>query len=72
MVEYRPALDPASPFETHLIGEDVVSTTLDYLAPSTKYEVRVRAENAVGCSQPSVTMTANTKVDGELNFQVVV
>ena len=71
-VEYRPALDPASPFETHLLGEDVVSTTLDDLSPSTEYEVRVTVENAVGHSDPSVTMRAKTKVDGELNFQVVV
>ena len=72
VVEYRHALDPTSPFETHLLGEDVVSTTLDNLAPSTKYEVRVRVENAVGRSDPSVTMRAKTKVDGELSFQVVV
>ena len=72
VVEYHPALDPASPFETHLLGEDVVSTTLDDLSPSTEYEVRVTVENAVGHSDPSVTMRAKTKVDGELNFQVVV
>ena len=72
VVKYRPALDPASPFETHLLGEDVFSTVLDNLAPSTEYEVRVRVENGVGHSQPSVTMRAKTKVDGELNFQVVV
>ena len=71
VVEYRHALDPASPFETYLLGDDVFSTTLDNLAPSTEYEVRVRVENAVGCSDPSVTMRAKTKVDGELNFQVV-
>ena len=63
-------MDPTSPFETHLL-EDVVLTTLDNLAPSTEYEVRVRVENAVGRSDPSVTMRAKTKVDGELNFQVV-
>ena len=71
VVEYCPALYPASPFETHLLGEDVILTTLDNLAPSTEYEVRVRVENAVGRSDPSVTMRAKTKVDGELNFQVV-
>ena len=71
VVEYHSALDPASPFETHLLGKDVVSTTLDNLAPSTEYEVRVRVENAVGCSDPSVTMRTKTKVDGELNFQLV-
>ena len=71
VVEHRSALDPTSPFETHLVGEDV-STTLDDLAPSTEYEVRVRVENAVGHSDPSVTMRAKTKVDGKLNFQVVV
>ena len=69
-VEYRTALDSASPFDTRLLG-DVVLTTLDNLAPSTEYEVRVRVENAVGRSDPSVTMRARTKVDGELNFQVV-
>ena len=72
VVEYRHALDPASPFETHLLGDDVFSTTLDNLVPSTEYEVRVRVENAVGHSDPSVTTRAKTKVDGELSFQVVV
>ena len=66
VVEYRPALVPASPFEMHLLGEDVFSTTLDSLAPSTEYEVRVRVENAVGRSQPSVTMQTKTKDNGEL------
>ena len=66
VVEYRTALDPASPFETHLLGEDVFSTTLDGLAPSTEYEVRVRVENAVGRSQPSVAMQTKTKDNGEL------
>ena len=72
VVEHRSALGPASPFETHLVGEDIYSTTLDGLTPSTKYNVRVRVENAVGHSDPSVTMRAKTKVDGELNFEVVV
>ena len=66
MVEYRPALDPASPFEMHLLGEDVFSTTLDSLAPSTEYEMRVSVENAVGRSDPSVTMQTKTKDNGEL------
>ena len=71
-MEYRPALDPASPFETHLLGEDVFSTTLNGLTPSTEYDVRVRGENAVGRSDPSTTMRTKTKVDGKLNSQVVV
>ena len=66
LAEYRPTLDPASPFETHLLGEDVFSTTLDDLTPSTEYDVRVRVENAVGRSDPSVTMQTKTKDDGEL------
>ena len=66
VVEHRSALDPACPFETHLVGEDVYSTTVDGLTPSTKYEVRVRVENAVGRSQPSVTMETKTKDNGEL------
>ena len=65
-MEYRPTLDPASPFETHLLGEDAFSTTLDGLTPSTEYEVRVRVENAVGRSDPSVTMQTKTKDNGEL------
>ena len=71
VVEHRSALDPASPFETHLVGEDVYSTTVDGLTPSTKYEVRVRVENAVGRSQPSVTMETNTKDSGELKSLVI-
>ena len=66
LVEYRPTLGPVSPFETQLLGEDVFSTTLDSLAPSTEYEVRVSVENAVGRSQPSVTMQTKTKDNGEL------
>ena len=71
VVEHHSALDPASPFETHLVGEDVFSTTVDGLTPSTKYEVRVRVENAVGCSQPSVTMQTMTKDSGELKSLVI-
>ena len=66
LVEYRPTLDPVSPFETHLLGEDVFSTTLDGLTPSTEYDVRVRVENAIGLSVPSVTMQTKTKDNGEL------
>ena len=65
-MEYRPALDPASPFKTQLLGEDVFSMTLDGLTPSTEYDVRVRVENAVGRSDPSVTMQTKTKDNGEL------
>ena len=72
LVEYHPALDPASPFETHVLGEDVFSTTLDGLTPSTEYDMRVRGDNAVGRSDPSTTMRTKTKVDGKLSFQVVV
>ena len=66
LVEYRPALNRESPFETHFLGEEVFSSTVDGLAPSTKYEVRVRVENAVGRSQPSVTMETKTKDNGKL------
>ena len=66
VVEYRPTLDPTSPFETHVLGKDVFSTTLDSLTPSTEYDVRVMVENAIGCSQPSVTMQSKTKDNGEL------
>ena len=65
-MEYRSTLDPASPFETHLLGEDVFSTTLDGLTASTVYDVRVRVENAIGRSDPSVTMQIKTKDNGEL------
>ena len=71
-MEYHPALDPASPFETHLLGQDVFSTTLDGLTPSTEYDVRVRVENAVGRSDPSATMRTKTRVDGKFSSQVVV
>ena len=66
MVEYHPTLDPASQFETQLLGEDVYSTTLDSLTPFTEYDVRVRVENAVGRSDPSVIMQTKTKDYGEL------
>ena len=66
LMEYRPAMDTASAFETYLLGEDVFYMTLDGLTPSTEYEVRVRVENAVGCSQPSLTIQTKTKDNGEL------
>ena len=65
-MEYHPTLNPASPFETHLLGGDVFSTTLDSLTPSTEYDVRVRVENAVGRSVSSATMQTKTKDNGEL------
>ena len=65
-MEYHPTLDPTSPFEMHLLGQDVFSTTLDGLTPSTEYDVRVRVENAIGRSDPSVTMQIKTKDNGEL------
>ena len=66
-MEYRPALDPASLFETHLLGQDVFSMTLDGLTVSTEYDVRVRVENAVGRSVPSATMRTKTKDNCRLN-----
>ena len=65
-MEYHPTLGPVSPFEMHLLGGDVFSTTLDGLTPSTEYDVRVRVENAIGRSDPSVTMQIKTKDNGEL------
>ena len=64
MLEYHPASDPTSSFETQVVASDVFSTTLDGLTPSTEYDVRVRGENAVGRSVSSATM--RTKTDGEL------
>ena len=58
------ASDPASSFETQVVAIDVFSTTLNSLTPSTEYEMRVRGENAVGHSVPSVLKRAKT--DGEL------
>ena len=71
VVEYRPALDPTSPFETWVVEREVLSTTLDDLTPSTLYEVRVRGENAVGRSDPSSSRWTKTKPDGELSEVVV-
>jgi len=68
IVEYYSVADPVPHFETQVFASDVLSTTVDDLTPSTEYEVRVRVENAVGRSDPSVTMRAKTKFDGELNF----
>ena len=58
------ASDPESSFETQVIRHDVFSTTLGGLTPSTEYDVRMRGENAVGRSVPSVTI--RTRTDGEL------
>ena len=64
VVEYHVASDPECSFETQVVRHNVFSTTLDGLKPSTEYDVRVRGENAVGHSVPSVTV--RTKTDGEL------
>ena len=68
MVEYHAASDSASSFETQVVARDVFSTTLDGLTPSTEYDVRVRGENAVGCSVPSATR--RTKTDDEVTERV--
>ena len=60
VVEYSPTSNPS--FETQMVTRDIFSTSLDGLTPSTEYDVRVRGENAVSRSGPSVTMRA----DGEL------
>ena len=65
LVEYHAASDS---FETRVVRHNVFSTTLDGLTPSTEYDVRVRAENAVGHSVPSATMRAKT--DGELIVRI--
>ena len=62
VIEYHPTSN--SLFETQAVARDVFFTTLDGLTPSTKYDVRVRGENAVGRSVPSATL--RTKTDGEL------
>ena len=67
VVEYHPTSNPASPFETQVVEQDVSSTTLESLIPSTEYEVRVRGENAVGRSDPSATKWTKTKADSELS-----
>ena len=64
VLEYCAALDTASLFETQVVARDLISVTLDGLTPSTEYDVRVRGENAMGRSVPSVTK--RTKTDGEL------
>ena len=73
VVEYRPTSNPS--FETQvvasdLLSRDVFSTTLNGLTPSTEYDVRVRGENAVGHSVPSVTMRAKTEADPRVKEQV--
>ena len=67
IVEYRPTSSPAFLFEAWIVEQDVSSTTLDGLTPSTEYELKVRGENAVGRSDPSATMRAKTKADSELS-----
>ena len=70
VVEYYGRSDPG--LQTQVFASNVLFTILDHLTPSTEYNVMVSVENAVGRSGPSVTMRAKTKVDGELNFQVVI
>ena len=67
VVEYG-VTDPVPHFETQVFASNVLSTTLDHLTASTEYKVRLRVENAVGRSDPSVTIRVTTKDDGEVNF----
>lgn len=68
VVEYCPTSNPS--FEAQMVASDVFSTTLDGLTSSTEYDVRVRGENAMGCSVPSAIK--RTKTDGELTEKLEV
>ena len=57
-VEYHNTADPPAKKVTMLAARDVSSMTLEHLKPSCEYEVMVRAENAVGLSDPSPKVTA--------------
>ena len=64
VVEYRITSDHVSEVKTQSVGSNIFSVTLDGLAPSTKYDVWVRAVNSVGHSVPSTTVQIQTDPDG--------
>ena len=65
VVEYRVTSDPVSELKTRLVESNIFSVTLNGLAPSTNYEVWVRAVNGVGHSVPSTTVQMQTDPDGK-------
>ena len=70
VVEYRPTLNPASPFKTWVVAGYYFSTTLVDLTPSTEYEVRVREENALDRSNPSTSiLTKTSELSKRCEFQ---
>ena len=64
MVEYRITSDRVSELKTQSVRSNIFSVTLDGLAPSTKYDVWVRAVNSEGHSVPSTTVQIQTDPDG--------
>ena len=63
-VEYR-AQGTAGEFTAVSVDESTRSTLLSELAPFIVYDIRVRAVNAIGQSDPSATHTAQTHPDGK-------
>ena len=64
VVEYRDSSLSSSPFQVSRVNSDISSTQLDGLAAFVNYEIRVRAENAVGLSDPSNALFGRTHPDG--------
>ena len=64
MVEYYITSNHVPELKTQSVGSNIFSVTLDGLAPSTKYDVWVRAVNSEGHSVPSTTVQIQTDPDG--------
>ena len=63
IAEYRAQGDMGT-FTAVNLDEGARSAVLTELAPFVMYDVRVRAVNAIGSSDPSATLTARTHPDG--------
>ena len=67
MVEYRDSSLTSAPFETVRFNSDATAMQLDGLMAFINYDVRVRAENMVGPSDPSNTLSSRTHPAGKIN-----
>lgn len=65
LVQYRVSADSGVEFQSRTFDASVLSANLDNLAPFTNYEVRVRAENLAGLSDPSNSLQSLTHPEGE-------
>lgn len=68
VIEYRDTSVVTSPFRQIRVDSDTTSTRLEGLMAFVNYDIRIRAENAVGLSDPSNSLSGRTHPAGECAF----